>query len=191
MTTDRQRWPLEEAASVANEILAQFTPATERVAIAGSVRRQKSTVGDIELLYVPKFSVLPKPDDLFTTERVNLAEIVVANLLSRGVLAKRKNSLGQESWGHKNKFAVHCQTGIPVDLFATIEENWWVSLVIRTGSKEMNLRLTTEARTRHRTLNAYGAGVTIWATGEIVPAHSEEEVFELCGVPYLVPERRT
>jgi hypothetical protein len=42
----------------------------------------------------------------------------------------------------------------------TTRENWFVSLVIRTGSKDTNLLLTTGAQKLGRKLNAYGCGVT-------------------------------
>lgn len=79
-------------------------------------------------------------------------------------------------------------------------ENWWVSLVVRTGSKETNLRLTTGAQRLGRTLHAYGSGVTInraqtiggeaHLPGSEIKATSEQAVFELCEVPYLEPEQR-
>jgi DNA polymerase/3'-5' exonuclease PolX len=78
---------------------------------------------------------------------------------------------------------------VPVDFFATTPENWWVSLVVRTGSLEMNLELTKGANHLGRSLNVYGRGVTR-ADGTVIPATSEEHVFELCGVKYRVPSAR-
>lgn len=61
--------------------------------------------------------------------------------------------------------------------------------MIRTGSKDTNLRLTTGAQRRGATLNAYGMGVT-WSDGTTTPATSEQHVFEMCGIPYLEPCKR-
>jgi hypothetical protein len=57
------------------------------------------------------------------------------------VLTKRKNKNGVTTWGTLNKLATHATSGIGVDLFATTHDRWFVSLVVRTGSKETNLSL--------------------------------------------------
>jgi hypothetical protein len=67
--------------------------------------------------------------------------------------------------------------------------SWWVSLVIRTGGEETNLKLTNGALARGAHLNAYGAGITL-QNKQIIPATSERHVFELCNVPYQEPEFR-
>lgn len=153
----------------------------------GSIRRRKATVSDIELLFVPRMSEVP--DDLFNTAKVNLAEQIIERWLQNGLLAKRPNSNGHFSWGPQNKLAVHVPSGIPVDLFATTERKWYVSLVIRTGSRETNLRLTNGAIRMGGTLHAYGSGFS-WKDGTNTDAACEEDVFRLAGVPYLEPHRR-
>lgn len=189
MTTmsDRIKYPRSDALAVAEELQAMIAPACERIAIVGSLRRGKPEVGDIELLFVPRMS--KRPDGLFDTQIVNVAAEVCEKLLRDGVLAKRPNVNGHYAWGESNKLAIHVPSGIPVDLFSTHASKWWVSLVIRTGSKDTNLRLTTGAQKRGATLNAYGMGVT-WSDGTTTEATSEEHVFEMCGVPYLEPSKR-
>src|SRR5581483_5084751 len=136
--TDR-RYSYAEAMQVAEALVRQLEPCCERIVIAGSLLRKKSEVGDIELLYIPRLSGkaeghLFDPKDL-AEERIEQLE--------NGVLCRRKDARGRETFGKKNKLMVHKPTGIPVDLFATTKQNWWVSLVIRTGGKETNLRLTS------------------------------------------------
>ena len=155
--------------------------------VAGSLRRGKAMVSDIELLYVPQ--TRKEPDGLFETQLINLTDVTIDEWLRDGYLEKRPSKLGSYAWGGKNKLAVHVESGTPVDLFATTIENWWVSLVIRTGSKETNLQLTTGAQKQGATLNAYGNGVT-WSDNTHTAATSEEHVFELCGVPYKEPRDR-
>lgn len=183
----KTKWPHAEALRVAEELQAMISPACKRIAIAGSLRRWKPEVGDIELLFVPILS--ERPDGLFDRRIVDVCSEVVEKLLADGVLAKRPNVNGHFTWGERNKLAIHVPSGIPVDLFGTTEANWFVSLVIRTGSKETNLRLTNGAIRRGATLNAYGSGVT-WSDGTQTAATSEQHVFEMCGVLYLPPERR-
>lgn len=184
------KWAAIEAMPIAESLITALVPACERVCFAGSLRRRRPEVGDIEILYVPKLEMLPDPLDIFGTPVLtNLADGVIARLEANEILARRQNVNGQEMFGEKNKLMLHSVTGIPVDLFSTTLENWWVSLVVRTGSKETNLRLTNAAIERGRSLIAYGAGVR-QPDGQITPAHSEREVFELCGVPYLEPQHR-
>lgn len=187
--SEKTKWPKDKAMIVASELLYLLQPFCERIVIAGSLRRGKALVGDIEFLFIPKYE--EQPDGLFDKIKVDLAAEAIQDLLRRDVLAMRPNVNGGFSWGRENKLAFHRPSGIPVDLFSTTSEKWFVALVIRTGSKETNLRLTTGANYLNRTLNAYGVGVTDRKTGEIIPATSERHVFELAGVPYIEPHERT
>lgn len=183
----KTKFPHATALAVAEELQAMMAPACKRIAIAGSLRRLKPEVGDIELLFVPILS--DRPDGLFDRRIVDVASEVIDGLLADGVIAKRPNVNGHFTWGERNKLAVHVASGIPVDFFGTNEDNWFVSLVIRTGSKETNLALTTGANKQGASLMAYGCGVK-WSDGTITRATSEEHVFELCGVDYKEPKER-
>jgi DNA polymerase/3'-5' exonuclease PolX len=185
--SDKQKFPRAAAMKVAREICLRLADDCVRLELAGSLRREKQEVGDVEILYIPDFKT--EKDGLFDTKQVNRADEVLAHLLETGIIAKRRNVNGSEMWGEKNKLAVHVASGIPIDFFCTSEKNWWVSLVVRTGSKETNLRLTTGAIKLGRTLNAYGCGVAE-SDGNVIPATSEQHVFQLCGVPYLEPINR-
>lgn len=185
--SEKRKFPHAAALAVAEELQALLAPACKRIAIAGSLRRLKPEVGDIELLFIPIFT--SRPDGLFDCSLVDVCSEVAEGLLARGVLAKRPNVNGSFTWGERNKLAIHVPSGIPVDLFGTSEANWWVSLVVRTGSKETNLALTTGANKRGASLMAYGNGVK-WSDGTITPATSEEHVFEMCGVTYKEPQHR-
>lgn len=183
----KTKFPHAEALAVAEELQAMIAPACHRIAIAGSLRRLKPEVGDIELLYIPVMS--ERPDGLFDKQIVDVCSEVVEKLLASGVLAKRPNVNGHFTWGERNKLAIHVPSGIPVDLFGTNEENWFVSLVIRTGSKETNLALTTGAQKQNASLMAYGCGVK-WSDHTVTRATSEQHVFDLCKVPYKEPKFR-
>lgn len=52
--TTKTRWPHAEALEIAEEIKEALAHHCERIEIAGSIRRKKPEVGDIELLFVPK-----------------------------------------------------------------------------------------------------------------------------------------
>lgn len=184
--SDKPQYPREQAIEVARGLCELLKPVTARLVVAGSLRRNKATVGDVELLFVPAFA--DRQFDMFTTVPFDLASEAIGNLLNNGTLTKRPNKEGHFTWGEKNKLAVH-RSGVPVDLFSTTEENWWVSLVIRTGGKATNLKLTTGAQSRGMRLNAYGSGFTLQNQQSLV-CTSEREVFEIAGVPYAEPEDR-
>lgn len=181
------KYPAGAARAIAEWLIDRLGPACENIVIAGSLRRERPFVGDVEILFIPRKRT--EPVDMFATKEVDLTDQVFDMLLAEGSIRKRRSSNGNVVWGAKNKLA-EFHNGMPVDFFATTEENWWVSLVVRTGSKETNLKLTTGANKMLRSLNAYGCGVTSKRTGQVLQAHSEEEVFALCGVPYLDPSSR-
>jgi DNA polymerase/3'-5' exonuclease PolX len=171
----KQKFPRLLAIEAAKDLCAALKPVTTRLIVAGSLRRRALEVGDVEILYVPAEG----------------CDAVIADFLAREVLVKRPNVKGHFTWGKLNKLAIHQPTNVPVDLFATCEANWWVSVVFRTGSLEMNLVLTRSALRRGRSLMAYGPGVRATRYPyTILPATSERDVFDLCGVAYRDPWRR-
>ena len=185
--SEKQKYPRSDALKVAKELCDRLTPFCERIIVAGSLRRRKLEVGDVEILFIPK--ITHERDGLFDTVPTSAAEVAIQKLLDAEILTMRPSKTGGFSWGKLNKLAIHRATGIPVDLFATNEDCWYVSKVIRTGGKETNLMLTTGAHKFGRTLHAYGSGFT-GRDGQLITCKSEEEVFELAGVPYTEPWNR-
>jgi DNA polymerase/3'-5' exonuclease PolX len=161
---------------------------------AGSLRRKKAEVGDLELLYVPAFGLVGQ--SLFP-EIGNLIDEALADLLERGILSQRLNQNGVATWGVKNKYAVHAATGLPVDLFAIEAPAWWNYVVCRTGSAANN------TRSRGLTWHPYREGFEVISAelaslslgrdllrGEILTVTCEEDVFSFAGLPYLNPSER-
>lgn len=128
---DKPRYPREAALQVARELCRALKPVTERLIVAGSLRRRATTVGDVEILYIPRTE--PRQIDLLTHGPASLADDVLYQLLADGTITRRLNKNGSATWGAANKLAVHTHSGIPVDLFETTEDAWWNYLVCRTG----------------------------------------------------------
>jgi len=168
---------LNRAEAIAEEIMGLLDGSCDRKEIAGSIRRRKPDVGDIEILCIPRFE--GGADSL---------DRRVQGLMFRGVLALRLNKLGRKVYGPKNKLMVHVPSGIGVDIFSTTEEFWPVSLVVRTGGKQTNMRIATAALQKGYQFHAYGSGFST-PSGEIV-CRSEREVFEAVGLPYREPWER-
>jgi DNA polymerase (family 10) len=168
---------LAEAQKIAEELKSLLAPECQCIEIAGSIRRRKPFVNDIELLVIPKY--MDGADQL---------DEEIKKLMAEGLLGYRRNVRGSIAYGPKNKLLVYLPSGIGVDVFSTDEDCWWVSLVVRTGGEITNRRIATAAIRKGWHLQAYGRGFST-PRGEVV-CHSEEEVFRAVGLPYLPPERR-
>ena len=186
--SDKPKFPRAVALDVCRQILAHVRPGCERVIVAGSLRRNKKEVGDIEILYIPIMD--QEREGLFDLKLVSRVDKALDWMLRAGVIAKRKNVNGSEMWGEKNKLALHVATGIPVDFFCTTAAAWFNYLVCRTGSAENNTRIAMAAKERGLRWNPYGEGFTWLSTGDTIPVKEEKDVFRIAGLPYKEPHQR-
>lgn len=192
--SDKRKYPRVEAIAVAKELCDALKPHCERLIVAGSLRRRRMEVGDVEILYIPKLRPVEIPaEDFFQAARVGQLDDAEARLdwlLEQGVIAQRRNVRGATTWGAKNKLAVHVASGIPVDFFASSEASWFNYLVCRTGGAETNVRIASAAKAKGWQWNPYRAGFSRDGEPEFF-AKSEQDVFEFVGLPYREPwERR-
>lgn len=168
----------ESVLPTAESLLHLLAQSCERTEIAGSLRRRRPLVSDIEFLVIPKYDGL-----------IDLLDQSLRRLISERVLDYRLNKIGSRVYGPKNKLLVHIPTRISVDIFSTDSDCWPMSLVIRTGGKITNLRLAIAALKQGIRLHAYGSGYTL-ADGSHLTCYSEEDVFSAVGLPFLRPEDR-
>ena len=180
---------LSRAKAVADDLLRLLAPHCERIAVAGSIRRKKPHVKDIELLCASKVT---STADLFgraVTNWYSLNKKLDALVADGTVLEKRAVKSGRYSYGEQNKLLVHVPSGVPVDVFSSSIKNWGMSLVVRTGPKEFNVRMMSRFRELGMRGHAYG-GVTDQKGNEI-ECPDEETIFRLLGWPWMRPERRS
>lgn len=182
----KMQYRAEIARAVAEELVRLLQPNCLWVEIVGSLRRKKETVGDIELLCVPKY--MESSAELWP-QLVDCLDEEIKKWIRLDVLDFRRGMRGQIIYGRKNKLLVHVPSGIPVDIFSTDAGCWPVALVVRTGPKESNMRIAREAMKKGWRFHAYGRGFTR-GEGITIPCHSERAVFEKVGLEYLPPERR-
>jgi DNA polymerase/3'-5' exonuclease PolX len=204
----KRRFSADEAKAVVRELLPHLEPACAKdgegkpwLRVAGSLRRRKEEVGDIEFVYSPGFG--PVKDGLFTREG-DLTEAALESLLRGRIIEPRLNAQGGMAWGKQNKLAVHVASGIPLDFFSIQVPRFWNYLVCRTGSKEHNIRLSQSAQERGLAWAPYHGGFTVddlekacaatgrddLSPGGLILARSEQDVFALAGLPYLEPWER-
>jgi DNA polymerase/3'-5' exonuclease PolX len=182
---------LEQAQIVAADIIAYLMPACVRIEVAGSVRRRKPQVKDIEILFIPK-TFNPQPT-LFETD-VNLqtvlaTDVILGDLLARGIIVKDEKV---KRWGPKYKRVVHVQTGIVLELFTAEQENWGYAYALKTGPAEFNHVMVTQRKFGGALPNNMTArNGYIWRDGTKCPTPTEEIFFREIGLPYWPPEQRS
>jgi DNA polymerase (family 10) len=186
---EKRKWPLEAASIVALDLGLRLSSSCEQIAIAGSIRRRKPLVGDVEIIYVSKIAKIRDPGDLFgLTQQILEAEIAIERLEHDGIIEKRILPKGRTAYGSMNKLMVHVPSGIPVDLFRTTQQAWWNYLVCRTGPSASNIRISQAAIARGMSWTSNSAGFR--KGSECIAVYSEQEVFETVGLPFLPPHER-
>ncbi|MEI6033421.1 MAG: hypothetical protein WCS65_03950 [Verrucomicrobiae bacterium] len=106
---------------------------------------------------------------------------------------------GLEKWANTNvlpslgpfiKLMRHVKTGIVADFFACSEKTWWNNFTLRSGGKDSNMAVVMAARARELKWNSTGEGFTKLSNGSNVFEGSEEDAFQIVGLPCLLPEKR-
>jgi DNA polymerase/3'-5' exonuclease PolX len=160
---------LEEALAIAERVRAELAPHCYRIEIAGSVRRRKPQVGDIELVAIPR------------SYDVGLFESGLAVVVNRW--PKVRGELGPAC-------RYTCRMlpeGIKLDLFFATSRNWGFIFAIRTGPADYSHRVLASGWVR----NGYvGKDGMLWKDGLPVDVPEERDLFRLAGVPWVEPEHR-
>ena len=190
--TDKIKLPLAQAQALAEKIVEALSPACERIEIAGSIRRRKPMVGDIEIVAIPRFG--PKPGamaDLFTgkIEQESLLDRLLAELVERKPHFHRGGKDGEKY----KTFAIDLPGGdqVKLDLFLATVEQWGFTLLIRTGPADFSKHMVTQAWQDGPLPAEYRvSGGWMWQGSEQVPIREGREWFELCGYEYREPWER-
>jgi len=165
------KFPHADALTLAHEMMLlsghNLGAACVKWQIAGSIRRKKALVSDIEIIFVPRLRALPPPQLELgmglpaTPVTVSVMDVRLEELMRKGILEKRKSSSGSTMCGELVKLLRHVPTGIPIDFFACSAPGWWTTLVSRTGGKDSNTELAGRANRLGFTWNPVGAGAKV------------------------------
>jgi DNA polymerase (family 10) len=160
----KQRMPLGIALPLAEELLAQVRKIklVERADVAGSIRRRRETIGDIDIL-ISSHDSAPALTEL-----------------TRLPLVKQVLALGD------TRATVIVEGGIQVDIRAVSTESYGAALQYFTGSKQHNVHLRTLAREKKLKFNEYG----VFRGTKRVAGASEEDVYKTMDLPVPPPELR-
>jgi DNA polymerase (family 10) len=156
----RGRIGLDEALIISEKVIAALRGHALKIEAAGSLRRRKETIGDIDILAA---STTPGP--LFDTFKS------LGNVLAAG---DTKASIDLD--------------GVQVDLRVIDIGSWGAAMLYFTGSKDFNIWLRNRALSRGWTLNEYELKEEV--TGKHIAGKTEEEVFSSLDLPYIIPEMR-
>ncbi|GAA0370490.1 DNA polymerase/3'-5' exonuclease PolX [Actinoallomurus spadix] len=159
-----ERALIDVATELATEIVAALSPLAGRCAVAGSLRRRRETIGDIDILataddsgpLMAAFTPLP-----FVTEVIGSGE---------------------------TKTSVRTLKGLQVDLRVVPPESWGAALQYFTGSKAHNVRTREIAVRAGLKLSEYGLFSV--ETGELIVSATEEDVYARLGLPWIPPPLR-
>lgn len=195
MSTTSVRVPLPAALNAALRFRQLFcgdgpeSDLFDRWEFAGSVRRRREFVGDIEHVVIPRTGIA-RPVGAFIDETVNLVTNRLDWLLEDGVVEKQVKSDGRTRWGPLYRALVF--EGRVHEVFLADERNWGCILAIRTGPAELSacLQRRFNAGGNYRQHDGYLRYVSGPAAGEIVSVPTEQGYFNLAGVPFVGPEMR-
>lgn len=181
---------LNQAQNLAERIIETMQPYCQRVAVAGSIRRQKPEVKDIEIVAVPK---LGQPKELFGVEFENELFKWAKQIEGESRIQWIKPGTSEiMPWPIKEQgrywrgWLVNAE--IKLDLFLATPETWGVIYLIRTGSAEFSQRMVGKEcwRTGYR----FAEGKLCNSHGQFVPTPEERDVFNALGVEWIEPELR-
>lgn len=165
----KKRTPLYFALCIADDFVKEIKKVkeVERITVAGSLRRRKETIGDIDILVS---SLNPnKVMDSFTSLSL------VNKVLAKGT----------------TKSSVITQDNIQVDLRVVDKNSFGSALLYLTGSKDFNIKLRHLALKQGYKINEYGVFPTKDKNKDkALAGKTEESIFSLMGMQYIVPELR-
>ncbi|MFA6385076.1 MAG: DNA polymerase/3'-5' exonuclease PolX [Candidatus Omnitrophota bacterium] len=162
---DKERMSLFEAQSVADGFIKGLRrlPEVEQVIPAGSLRRQRESVRDIDILVI---SDDPRPVmDEFT------ALPLVGSIQSKGA----------------TKSSVRTAEGVQVDCRVIEKKSFGAALLYFTGSKDFNVKLRALSQKTGHKINEYGV---FTKSDELVCGRTEQEIFKFLNMQYVPPEMR-
>lgn len=173
--------PLSQAQLLAEKIVKELKPVTERIEVAGSIRRRKESIGDIEIVCIPLLET-----DLFGFPGASRLEPGLEVLISQGRIIKG------DKWGPKyKKFHPVALPDLSVDLFITTALEWAYTFVIRTGSADFSHRVVTP-RQHGGYLPGHlrVGGCRLWEGDTALVTPEERDFFEALGLEWIEPEGR-
>lgn len=188
----KTRIPLARAAEWADDFAAHIARVCERVIVAGSIRRRKPEVGDVEIVCAPRIERIPTPGDLFTGPGVVERDLLLEELdrlVADGALV-----VGSRQGPRFRQYRIPPLDSAQLDLFIVRPPaQWGAILAIRTGPADYSQWLMQQAR-RAGLVQVQGHleldGVVEPGAERTIATPDEESFFDALGVRWVPPELR-
>lgn len=166
---ETQRLPLKEASKIADEIVNEIRKfhGVQRAEIAGSIRRRKDTIGDIDIVVLAPV----KKRRSIVNKFVSLKQ--VKKILAKGTTRASVNLSYQN---------------VQVDIRIVHDYEYGAAMLYFTGSKEHNIKLRTIAKQQGMKINEYG--IFNAKTNKRIAGKTEEEIYAVLKLKYIPPEKR-
>ena len=164
---------LREAKTIAEKICGKLAPHCQRIEIAGSIRRRKAEVGDIEIVCIPAVMYGGLFKDIATADPGFCRVVNQWPAVKGSPIGKYTQRILPE--------------GIKLDLFMATPENWGLIFAIRTGSKNFTHR---KLATRWVQLGYKSVEGMLQRDGRIFPVKEELDLFDLLGMDWVDPGNR-
>lgn len=159
---------LQKAKKIAENILSELKPHCERIEIAGSIRRQKPNVKDIEIV------AIPKPYD------VGLFESGIATVVNKWQKVK-----GELPCKYTQRIL---PDGINLDLFFATKDNWGLIFAIRTGSADYSHKILA---TRWVKFGYKSKDGMLTRDNETYPVREETDLYKILNLEWTEPTERS
>ena len=166
------RFHLDTADEIAQKMIALLhrLPGVDKVTPAGSLRRGRDTVGDLDLLVTGNCCTSEPQRDKVIEQILNFPGIM--EVLAKG----------------ENKVSVKLRSGMQVDVRLLPPDSFGAALQYFTGSKNHNVSLRQRALKKGYTLNEYG--LVRMEDEKRVAGKTEEEIYKKLGLDWIPPELR-
>ena len=160
---------LQQADKIAAAVIERLKPFWSRIEVAGSVRRRKPLVNDIDLVLIAS--------DPWGLDAMLSA---MGEVRMNGAKIQRVRTVA-----------------IDLDIYFATPETWATLLLIRTGSTKNNIRLCGIAKSKGMHLHADGSGLFLITTCEVgtpredrIAGDTEESIYQALGLKYQEPWER-
>jgi DNA polymerase (family X) len=171
-----KRYPLKDIQSDVESLLKAIRaiPEVLQAEAAGSYRRKKETVGDIDILIARKAAKKKEKEEI-DSATAKLEKAIAALPMINKVIA-----LGS------TRMAFNLAEGLRVDVRFVAESEWGSALLYFTGSKEHNISMRRKAIERGWKLNEYG----LFDGDKRLAGKTEEEIYKKLDLPFFEPHKR-
>jgi len=165
------RFLIDDAETAAEKMIAYLRafPGLDVIEPAGSLRRGRETVGDLDILVTGPACA---EDNVDAAVQYTAAYPPIADLIAKG----------------QNKVSFRLRNGLQVDVRLLPEASYGAALQYFSGSKMHNVTLRQRALKRGYTLNEYA--LARMDDGSVVAGRTEEEIYTALGMDWIPPEMR-